>query len=107
MKYQYNDKFDIKGADFSCEILGVFPGGQQRTLQIKGTSYKILLNGIEMDISENNLDLLRNAGAKEVPAEEIIEPLKKVVMEKVYAPAILAQAEAMIPKKKPGRPAKK
>ena len=76
--YQYKDKFEIIGADFQVEILGVYPGGQQRQIQMKETSYKICLNGIEVDISEKNLELLKNAGQpQEVKETEIPQIVKE------------------------------
>ena len=82
MIYKYLDKFEIKGANFKVEVLGIFPGGQRRTLQYKDNSYRILLNGIEIDITEQNLDLLKQAGKieekeEEIPPIQLDEPIKR------------------------------
>ena len=65
MKYKYNDKFKIKNINLDLEILGCFPGGQQRTLQLKEDSYHVLMNGCEIDITERNLNLLKESEAKD------------------------------------------
>ena len=65
MKYKYNDKFKIKNVNLDLEVLGCFPGGQQRTVQMKENSYKVLMNGCEVDITERNLDLLKQSEVKE------------------------------------------
>ena len=65
MKYKYNDKFKIKNVNLDLEVLGCFPGGQQRTVQMKENSYKVLMNGCEVDITERNLDLLKESEIKE------------------------------------------
>ena len=90
--YKYKDKFEIVGADFQVEILGVFPGGQQRQIMLKDTSYKICLNGIEVDIIEKNLELLRHAGkaVDESLKVEIIEPLQDEI------PKIVKENEEVI-----------
>lgn len=75
MKYEYKQKFDIVGADFSVEILGCYTAGQQRIVQMKDNSYKICLNGIEVDISEQNLALLEKAGQVQPSKEDEVKPL--------------------------------
>lgn len=75
-KYKYKDRFDIVGADFAVEVLGVFPAGQQRMINLKTNSYKVLLNGVEVDISEDNLELLRKSEKPSKVIEEVVEPFK-------------------------------
>lgn len=77
MKFKYNDKFSIIGADFNCEIIGCFPGGQQRTVQVRENSYRVLLNGVAIDISEDNLNVLVNAGKPQAVPEMHASPLAK------------------------------
>ena len=105
MLFKYLDKFEIKNADLTVEILGVFPSGQQRTLQIKDTSYKILMNGIDVDISEKNLALLKNSGR---PTYQDIKSItdKLIVEDEKDTRSEIPLSEITIPKKKRGRPAK-
>ena len=97
-KFQYKDKFCLQGAYIDCEVLGVFPGGQQRTLQIKENSYRLLMNGVEVDISETNLELLIKACNKK--PEEVSE------MPQDKSQAENKAADTDKPKKKRGRPRK-
>ena len=86
MKYQYLEKFKVQGIDLDIEILGLFSAGQQRTLQIKDNSYRVKMNGAEVDITETNLEILRKAGkvAKEVVIVDVTnEPkMEQPIVEK-------------------------
>ena len=80
MKYVYSENFEIKGINLKIEILGCFPGGQRRTINVKDDSYKVLMNGIEMEcVTEKNLELLVNASVKEIidTKPPLIEEQKK------------------------------
>jgi len=73
MKYQYKDKFTVENANFDVEVLGCFPGGQQRTIHTKENSYQVLVNGVEFNITESNLEQLlkfNNPAPKESEPEE-------------------------------------
>jgi len=95
--YKYLDKFEIKNADFNVEIQGVYPSGQQLTMQIRENAYKVMLNGIDVILTEANLDLLKRA-SKAPAVEEVVEPLEKI--------GGTSNDEEIIPeKKKMGRPA--
>ena len=65
MKYAYADSFEINGINLKVEILGCFTGGQRRQIMVKEDSYKVLINGVEMEcVTESNLELLVKASLK-------------------------------------------
>ena len=95
--YKYLDKFEIRNADFRVEIQGIYPAGQQLTMQITTNAYRVMLNGIDVILTEDNLNLLKSA-SKKVEVEEVIEPLEKVG-------GTSNDEDPIIEKKKMGRPA--
>lgn len=55
---KYGEKLTLKGVNLEIDVVGFYPAGQQRTMQVKENSYDIKLNGIPVSISETNLNAL-------------------------------------------------
>ena len=64
--YKYGDKFNLENVNLTFEVLGVFPGGQQRIVSVKENTYRVKMNGQELDIVESQLNILLEAQKKEV-----------------------------------------
>ena len=85
MLFKPSDKFRVTGADFDVEVMGIYPKGQPRPITMTGNSYKVLMNGIEVDIAEKDLEVLLKAGKKSEP-EDVVVPLENVEKKKVGRP---------------------
>ena len=75
MQFKPTDKFRVTGADFDVEVIGIYPKGQPRPIAMIGNSYKILMNGIEVDITEKDLEILIKSGKKS-ELEDVVNPLE-------------------------------
>ena len=64
--YKYGDKFNLENVNLTFEVLGVFPGGQQRIVNVKENTYRVKMNGQELDIVESQLKILLEAQKKKV-----------------------------------------
>ena len=82
MMYKYGDKFKLEGVDLDFEILGVFPGGQQRIVSVKENTYRVKMNGQELDIVESQLKILLEAQKSEIVlSDEKVENQNEEVKE--------------------------
>ena len=73
--YKFGDKFKLENVNLEFEVMGVFPGGQQRMISIRENTYRVLVNGQPMDIVESHLKVLLEA-EKNKPNEEVNENVR-------------------------------